>query len=54
MLQNLRAVRPAALHSGQTSLEADLAAIGRNAPARDWAKLPTGYFANLDHLTKHL
>ena len=31
------------------SLEAELAAIGRSVPARAWAKVPTDYFANLDH-----
>ncbi len=24
-------------------------AIGRSVPAREWAKLPADYFANLDH-----
>jgi hypothetical protein len=31
------------------SLEAELSAIGKAVPAREWAKVPTGYFANLDH-----
>lgn len=31
------------------SLEAELSAIGKEAPAREWAKVPAGYFANLDH-----
>ena len=30
------------------SLEAELAAIGKAAPAREWAKVPADYFANLD------
>ena len=30
------------------SLESDLSAIGRSAPAREWAKVPADYFANLD------
>jgi len=31
------------------SLEAELSAIGRAVPAREWAKVPTDYFANIDH-----
>ena len=31
------------------SLEAELSAIGKAVPDREWAKLPAGYFANLDH-----
>jgi hypothetical protein len=31
------------------SLEDELAAIGKAMPAREWAKVPAGYFANLDH-----
>ena len=31
------------------SLEAELSAIGKAAPAREWAKVPVDYFANLDH-----
>ena len=31
------------------SLEARLSAIGKALPARDWAKVPADYFANLDH-----
>ena len=31
------------------SLEAELSAIGKSVPAREWAKLPADYFANLDH-----
>jgi len=31
------------------SLEAKLSAIGKSVPAREWAKIPTDYFANLDH-----
>jgi len=31
------------------SLEAELSAIGRALPARQWAKVPGDYFANLDH-----
>jgi hypothetical protein len=31
------------------SLEAELSAIGRAVPIREWAKVPADYFANLDH-----
>jgi hypothetical protein len=31
------------------SLEAELSVIGKEVPARDWAKVPADYFANLDH-----
>jgi hypothetical protein len=31
------------------SLEAELSAIGKSAPAREWAKVPADYFANLDN-----
>jgi hypothetical protein len=31
------------------SLEAELSALGKAVPAREWAKVPTDYFANLDH-----
>jgi hypothetical protein len=31
------------------SLEAELSSIGKAVPAREWAKVPTDYFANLDH-----
>ena len=31
------------------SLEAELSAIGKAVPTRDWAKIPSDYFANLDH-----
>jgi|GEM_PF-3075828 hypothetical protein len=31
------------------SLETELSAIGRAVPAREWAKVPADYFANLDH-----
>jgi len=31
------------------SLEAELSAIGRAAPDREWAKVPADYFANLDN-----
>jgi hypothetical protein len=31
------------------SIEAKISAIGRSVPAREWAKLPADYFANLDH-----
>jgi hypothetical protein len=30
------------------SLEAELSAIGRAVPIREWAKVPDDYFANLD------
>jgi hypothetical protein len=31
------------------SLETELSAIGSAVPAREWAKVPTDYFANLDY-----
>jgi hypothetical protein len=31
------------------SLEAELSAIGKAAPAREWANVPVDYFAHLDH-----
>ena len=31
------------------SLESRLSAIGKAVPAREWAKVPADYFANLDH-----
>jgi hypothetical protein len=31
------------------SLEAELSAIGRAVPIREWAKVPADYFANLDY-----
>jgi hypothetical protein len=31
------------------SLETELSAIGKAVPAREWAKVPAHYFANLDH-----
>jgi hypothetical protein len=31
------------------SLEAELSGIGKAVPSREWAKVPTDYFANLDH-----
>jgi len=31
------------------SLEAELSAIGKAVPAREWADVPADYFANLDH-----
>jgi len=31
------------------SLETELSAMGRAVPAREWAKVPADYFANLDH-----
>lgn len=31
------------------SLESELSAIGSAVPAREWAKVPVDYFANLDH-----
>jgi hypothetical protein len=30
-------------------LEAELSGIGRAVPAREWAKVPADYFADLDH-----
>jgi len=32
-----------------SSLEADLSAIGKSVPVKEWAKIPADYFANLDH-----
>jgi hypothetical protein len=31
------------------SLEIELSDIGKAVPAREWAKVPRDYFANLDH-----
>jgi hypothetical protein len=31
------------------SLEIELSAIGKAVPAREWARVPADYFANLDH-----
>jgi hypothetical protein len=31
------------------SLEAELSALGKAVPAREWAEVPADYFANLDH-----
>jgi hypothetical protein len=31
------------------SLETELSAIGMAVPAREWARVPADYFANLDH-----
>jgi len=31
------------------SLETELSAIGKAVPAREWARVPADYFANLDH-----
>ena len=31
------------------SLEAELSAIGKAVPTREWAKVPADCFANLDH-----
>jgi hypothetical protein len=31
------------------SLEAELSAIGKAVPIREWSKVPGDYFANLDH-----
>jgi hypothetical protein len=30
------------------SLEAELSALGKAVPAREWAKVPADYFADLD------
>ena len=38
-----------ALEFAVGSLETELAAIGKAVPAREWAKVPVDYFANLDH-----
>jgi hypothetical protein len=35
------------------SLEAELSAIGKAVPAREWADVPADYFANLDHYLRH-
>jgi hypothetical protein len=40
---------PVAVEFPAGSLEAGLSAIGNAAPARDWAKVPSDYFASLDH-----
>jgi hypothetical protein len=34
------------------SLEAELSGIGKAVPAREWAKVPADYFANLDHFLR--
>jgi hypothetical protein len=39
----------AAVEFAVGSLENELSAIGRAVPAREWAKVPDDYFANLDH-----
>ena len=31
------------------SLEAELSDLGKAVPAREWARVPADYFANLDH-----
>ena len=31
------------------SLETELSAMGKAVPAREWAKVPSDYFAHLDH-----
>ena len=35
------------------SIEAELSAIGKAVPAREWADVPADYFANLDHYLHH-
>jgi hypothetical protein len=35
--------------AGSLELESELSAIGTAVPARAWTKVPTDYFANLDH-----
>ena len=32
-----------------SSLETEMSAIGKAVSAREWAKVPGDYFANLDH-----
>ena len=39
----------AAVEFAAGSLEAELSGIGKAVPAREWAKVPADYFANLDH-----
>ena len=53
-----RAAKPAAARNGSGSraatefapgsLESELSGIGRSAPAEEWAKVPSDYFADLD------
>jgi predicted DNA binding CopG/RHH family protein len=45
--ERLEPARCPGVRSG--SLEAELSAIGKAVPAREWAKVPADYFANLDH-----
>jgi hypothetical protein len=40
---------PDAAEFAAGSLETELSAIGKAVPAREWAKVPADYFANLDH-----
>ena len=40
---------PDAAEFAAGSLETELAAIGKAVPAREWARIPADYFANLDH-----
>ena len=40
---------PAVVEFAPGSLETELSAIGKAVPAREWAKVPADYFANLDH-----
>jgi len=44
-----RQARQIASEFATGSIEAELAAIGKAVPSRDWAKLPADYFARLDH-----
>jgi hypothetical protein len=41
--------RAVAVEFTEGSLEIELSAIGKAVPAREWAKVPADYFANLDH-----
>jgi len=40
---------PEAAEFAAGSLETELSDIGKAVPAREWAKVPPDYFANLDH-----
>ena len=42
-------VPPVAAEFVGGSLEAELSAIGKAVPAREWAKVPGDYFSKLDH-----
>jgi hypothetical protein len=46
---NNRSASRSAAEFAAGSLEAELSAIGKAVPAREWANVPADYFANLDH-----